>query len=241
MVHVATIKQLFVHPVKSMQALAVDCADLGWFGLNGDRRYAFVRSNQLSGFPWFTGRQAAAMLRYRPYFERSDKGADASVRVQTPCGADHALDAPELLQELSELAGEPLHLMQLNRGTFDEMPASLLSTSSCQALGDMAGMALDIRRFRINIILDLVQHEPFAEDQWASQILRFGEQPDAPELVCTSRIKRCMMVNLDPDSAQSNPAVLKQIASYRDTCFGIHSTIKQLGTIRVGNPVFLTR
>ena len=54
---VGVVKQLNRFPVKSMQGESILESHVDWNGLDGDRRYAFVRSDILAGFPWLTGRQ----------------------------------------------------------------------------------------------------------------------------------------------------------------------------------------
>ena len=57
-------------------------AELGWAGLEGDRRHAFVQSNNRSDFPWLTIRQVPALTTYVPSLR------DGAVVVRTPAGRD---------------------------------------------------------------------------------------------------------------------------------------------------------
>ncbi len=60
---------------------------LGWYGLDGDRRFAFIRGDQTnSGFPWLTGRQIPEMLQYAPRFVAPDNLLQSEVDVETPRG-----------------------------------------------------------------------------------------------------------------------------------------------------------
>ena len=54
---VGYVKEVNLYPVKSMQGVSVPEATLYWYGLNGDRKYAFVRTDTNSSFPWLTGRE----------------------------------------------------------------------------------------------------------------------------------------------------------------------------------------
>ena len=67
-----------------------------------------MRSGNLSSFPWLTGRDAPAMIRYAPYFVDPADPVDSPIRVRTPAGADLALAAPELARELAEQHGAPV-------------------------------------------------------------------------------------------------------------------------------------
>jgi uncharacterized protein YcbX len=48
------ISAIFRYPVKSMAGELLDVARLSWHGIEGDRRLAFRRLTDKSGFPWLT-------------------------------------------------------------------------------------------------------------------------------------------------------------------------------------------
>ena len=61
---VGRVAGLWRYPVKSMAAEALERADVGWHGLDGDRRWAFIREGMVrSGFPWLTIRENPRMWR----------------------------------------------------------------------------------------------------------------------------------------------------------------------------------
>src|SRR3954470_1555874 len=62
----ATVAAIYRYPVKAMGGEPLDEAELGWFGLPGDRRYAFVQSDHTGDFPWLTIRELPALTRYAP-------------------------------------------------------------------------------------------------------------------------------------------------------------------------------
>jgi uncharacterized protein YcbX len=64
---VGFVRQLFRYPVKSMAGEALERAEIGWHGVEGDRRFAFRRVDNTSGFPWLTAGRLPELLRYRPY------------------------------------------------------------------------------------------------------------------------------------------------------------------------------
>ena len=52
--HVGRVCEIVRYPIKSMAGVPTDAAMLGWHGLEGDRRYAFRRVGDNSGFPWLS-------------------------------------------------------------------------------------------------------------------------------------------------------------------------------------------
>ncbi|MEM7032915.1 MAG: MOSC N-terminal beta barrel domain-containing protein [Chloroflexota bacterium] len=238
--YVGTIAHLYVYPVKSMQGIAAEEAELFWYGFRGDRKCAFVRSENGSNFPWLTGRQTANLVRYQPYFvEPADPFASA-IRVKTPDENDYALEDQALQTELSHNYKHPVHLMKLNRGTFDCMPISIMSLNTIQNLNGLVDASLESRRFRPNIVIDTASSvAQYPEDDWLGQGMIFGDEPKTPHLQINYRIKRCAMINIDPDSAEVSPPVLRAVAQTRESCAGVYAAVSRLDSIRVGDPVYV--
>lgn len=234
---VARVAALWRYPVKSMRGEALQRARLYWHGLEGDRRYAFVQSGNLSQFPWLTARELPAMLRYEPYLTSPDEGRSSPIRVRTPDGADQSIEEPELLNALARLYGAPIHLIQLNRGAPDSAHVSVLGLPSVRAIEARVGAPVDARRFRQNILIEPTDNTPFVEETWLGRALQFGDG-DA-RLRLNRPDERCMLVNLDPDTTETRAAVLRQIAQSRDACLGLYAAVEALGEIEVGDPVYL--
>ena len=237
MEQVGTVKAVFRHPVKSMRGEELDAATIGWHGVDGDRRFAFVKSNSPSGFPWLTARELHVMVRYVAHF--SDP-ADVSspLQVTTPEGHTLPLDDPALLAELSDHYGGPAHLMHLRKGCQDSSPLSLIGTATLAELSRRVGLELSPRRFRPNILAEV--DTPFGEEGWLGHTLTFGSRPDSASIRADRQNIRCVLTTVDPDTAEKSPQVLKTITQERDECAGIYLSTVQPGTIQVGDPIYLT-
>ena len=68
------ISAIFRYPVKSMAGELLDVAKLGWHGIEGDRRFAFRRATDTSGFPWLTAGKLPELLLYKPFGQDSSNG-----------------------------------------------------------------------------------------------------------------------------------------------------------------------
>ncbi|MFO7680583.1 MAG: MOSC domain-containing protein [Chloroflexota bacterium] len=229
---VGVVKALYRYPVKSMRGEALAAAQVYWHGLDGDRRYAFVRGDVRSSFPWLSGRQIPQMLTYTPQFADPDDVVNSAVTVLTPNGRSLSITSPELLAELAALYGGPVSLIHIGRGVFDSMPLSVMSTATAAALD------ADFRRFRQNIVIETGSGRPFAEEGWLDKTLTFGGKT---RIRLNRRIQRCVMVNVDPETAVKDPAILKTIAETRDNCVGVHASTEAPGRIAVGDVVWLGR
>jgi uncharacterized protein len=237
---VGRVQAIYRYPVKSMRGESLAEVELGWYGLDGDRRYAFIRGDQVnSGFPWLTGREIPEMIQYTVRFTNPANSINSAVEVMTPRGRVLSLTSPELLQELSYAYGREVQFLKLKRGLFDSLPLSLISTATADTLSQATGQPVDVRRFRQNIIIETFSGQPFAEEKWLGAALTFGRQPDAPRIRLNRRIERCVMITLDPDTSQKRPDLLRHIAQNRDNCTGVHATPERLGFICVGDTVTL--
>jgi len=240
-VEVGVVKELYRFPVKSMRGEALDQAHAFWHGLDGDRRYAFVRSDNRSGFPWLTGREVPQLLQYTPRYTQPDNVADSPVAVELPDGRSLSIDAPELNQELADAYGKPVNLIKIGRGAFDSQVISVMSTATVAELSETIGTAVTPLRFRQNIIIEPFDDQPFVEERWLDSSLVFGSQPDGLRLRLNRRIQRCVMINIDPETSEKEPAVLKTVAQTRQNCAGVYGSTERPGMIRVGDVVKLVR
>jgi len=238
-VEIGHIQAIYRYPVKSMAGESLERSDLGWYGLEGDRRFAVNIVDDRSGFPWLTASKVRELLLFKPVHQESSGKSDLPTHVITPEGKELAIRSEELSEEIMRRFGAEVRLMQLKQGVFDEAAVSLISVATPQKIASDAGIPHDIRRFRPNIVIDTGQAEPFAEDEWVEKTIVFGEPPDGPAVQITNRDKRCVMVNLHPESAESNPAVMKTIVKLNDNNAGVYAMTTRPGALEVGQPVYL--
>lgn len=238
---VGHVREIVRYPVKSMAGVPVQSAALGWHGLEGDRRFAFRRLGDESGFPWLTASKVAELLLYQPFGLDDSTGQPLPTHVRTPAGRELDLRSDDLLREICERFGSGVELMQNRHGMFDDASISVISTATISGIGAEAKLELDRRRFRANIVLETNGSDPFPENDWIGGTLVFGDDEPAPAVRVTSHDVRCMMINLDPDTAAQDARVLKAVVRLNGNNAGAYATVVQAGTIRVGEPVYCTR
>ena len=217
-----------------MAGEALDSADVGWNGLAGDRRWAFIRPDmERSGFPWLTIRERPTMWKYQPRFLEADKPDTSAVVVRTPEGIEYDVDDPALAEEL----GVRVRVIKQNRGVFDTFPVALISMQTISALGVLAGMSLDPRRFRPNLLVDTGDTAGFAEDEWVGAVLRIGTL----RLRVDKRDGRCVVTNVDPETTERDPVVLRTIARERGGQLGVYGTVVSPGRVSVGDRIVVEK
>jgi len=236
-VEIGHVEAIFRYPVKSMGGERLEAAELGWHGLDGDRRLAFRRMDDRSGFPWLTASKLPDLLLFAP--RRREDGADLPTHIRTPDGEEMPVFGDDLAAEVGRRYGTPVQMMQWKHGIFDEASISVIASDTVREIGRLAGRSLDVRRFRPNIIVRLLRSVPFQEDEWLGGVLAFGEGDDAPAITVTMHDVRCSMVNLDPDSASPAPEVLKAIVHANQNNAGIYGAVTRIGRLAVGETIFL--
>ena len=101
---VGRVVGLWRYPVKSMAPEALSEAEVSWQGVEGDRRWAFVRdAAEQSPFPWLTLRQRADMAHYRPRIVDPAKPDASPTVVRTPDGAELDVVTADVAAAVEEL------------------------------------------------------------------------------------------------------------------------------------------
>lgn len=256
---IGTVESLWRYPVKSMRGEEMDEIFAGYPGVYGDRVFAFASSANKKGFPFFTGRDKREMIRYRARFRSPGKAAgpinwtdaensgatplyagsdELMIDIELPDGRTFAVDDPALIEILREGLGDKhqLTLLRSDRALTDCRPLSIFAVQSAKQLGEETGISVDKRRFRANVYLDLTSSNGFAEDEFVGRRLRVG-----PKVVVSivQRDSRCMMITLDPDTAEKEPVLLKKVAQAHDGMAGVYGAVIVAGMIHKADSVDL--
>jgi uncharacterized protein YcbX len=242
-------------PVKALALQHLEEAQLGEGGLEGDRHFYLVgeagRLISNKDFPAF-------QLIHASYDEDVltltltdgsqvtgpvERGEEVTTRFHSRQRTARLVVGP-WGEALSELAGEPLRLVEPSMPATDRGrngAASLLATASLGALGEALGVDdVDGRRFRMNFGIEGL--DPHEEDTWIGKRVQVGDAVVIPH----GNVGRCVITTQNPDTAISDLDTLKGLASYRRELetteplpFGVHAAVAQPGRVRVGDPVSL--
>jgi len=164
-----------------------------------------------SGFPWLSASRLPELLLYHPVGLDESTGEPLPTHVRTPAGSCVELRSPELTAEIAERFGSGVDLMKLKHGIFDEAAVSVISLATIAGIGREAGLDLDRRRFRANIVVETERGETFLEDGWVGRMLVFGDSDPRPAVSVTMCDARCVMINLDPETGEQDARVMKTV------------------------------
>lgn len=256
-----TVDSLWRYPVKSMRGEELNEAFVGFSGVYGDRIFAFESSASPKGFPYLTAREQRRLLQFRPHFRSPDKAArpinlaeaesmapgvtpvfadrsDLMAEVESPTGESLAIDDAALIRMLREgVTDAPdLTLVRSDRALTDCRPVSLISVQSARQLSEEIGATVDQRRFRANIYLDLTAAGGFAENDWVGRSVRIGSKVVVSILELDPR---CVMITLDPDTGESKPEILRQVAQTHRGMAGVYAAVLVEGMVHKGDAVQL--
>ena len=174
--------------------------------------------------------------------------------LQPPTDLDHyrrgAPDSTDMLAELRAVFGregdEPLPdlsifppvIMEFESppGTYlDAFPLLIMSTSALRSLAAaLPDSAVDVRRFRPNLVVDTGDVEGHPEFGWVGTNLRIGEVV----LRVVDACPRCVMVTREvtPDLPEDR-AVLRHVVRDLDQNVGVYAEVVVPGVVRAGDRV----
>jgi uncharacterized protein len=259
MEQLGTVETICRYPVKSMAGEAVEQAFVGFGGVMGDRAYAFARSGGRPGFPWLSATAREDMVLYRPRFRAGAAAAlplelEASlalgpgvnpvfpsedafdVEVATPDGRSLPIRSPELAAELAGRIGETLTLRFSERSLYDCRPLSLIGNASIRKLAEDLDLALDKRRFRMNLYADWLGDAPFRETDLVGRTLQLGARV---RIAILEPDPRCKMITIDPDTAQTDRRILRHVNDAHGGMAGVYAAVLVEGVVRKGDGIWV--
>ncbi|ASU84085.1 MOSC domain-containing protein [Nocardiopsis gilva YIM 90087] len=254
------VRELNVFPLKSMGGNSLTTAEVTATGLLHDREFMLIRPDRRH----ISQREVPELALLRPDYDGVKLTVHAAhaalplVHVPVdgpamevtvhgrPCRGIDQGDAAAAW--FSDALGCPCRLVRFtgerrtlrNDGSLrfaDGYPLSVLSRESLDDLNRRAGSRLPMHRFRPNIVLEGLG--AYGEDTVST--LRIG----TVEIDLARPCARCVIINIDQDSARKSPEPLRALASYRtqdfdggrEIMFGRLGVPRAPGVIAVGDTV----
>jgi len=128
---------------------------------------------------------------------------------------------------------------------FDLFPLSVLTTATLERLSELEPESdFDLRRFRMNVIVDTPANGGFVENDWVGRALAIGDQVRVGVALPDPR---CCMPSLAQDGIERDPKILKALAKHNRIdvagslypCAGVYAVAHATGTIRKDDRVSL--
>jgi len=254
---IGTLENIWRYPVKSMRGEQVEDVFVAYTGVMGDRLYAVSSSTAPAEFPWHTNREQEEFILYSARFRHRERtlrpvAMEAAFKealnppypeseafaldVVTPDGNTLDVEAPAFLDGLGEVTGGELRLHFTQKNAVDCRPLSLFSMQTLAQLEQETGMDIDKRRFRANFYVNWMQADGFFENGLVNRRLKIG---DRLEIMVRELDPRCKSITIDPDTAETQPRLLKHIARKHDGFAGVYAVVLTEGTVSSGDSICL--
>ena len=107
LIDIGHVEAIYRYPVKSMGGEQLENANLGWHGLDGDRRLALRRIDNRSGFPWLTAGKLPDLLLFAPLRRGNGAQEELPTHIRTPDGEEMPVFGDDLAMEISRRYGGP--------------------------------------------------------------------------------------------------------------------------------------
>ncbi|MCB1691530.1 MAG: MOSC domain-containing protein [Pseudomonadales bacterium] len=141
-------------------------------------------------------------------------------------------------EPLPDTSGFPARVAEFATppGTFfDCYPVLVMTRSSLDALAKAApASAIDVRRFRPNILLDTDQ-SGFVEAAWTGRRLRIGDVVLSLDVMCP----RCVMTTVGFDDLPKDPGIMRTLVGTTNQNLGIYAEVLSPGEIVMGDEAVL--
>lgn len=239
-IEVGRVVDTSIYPFKGMRGVKMDEISLRSVSVVGDRTRAFTITDARQTPTLLDTTKFPGLLHYSPSLLTPEDPRTSEVLVRTPNGHTYSADSNALLKEISEKCGRELAILRMGRGAYHSMPVSLLSLASIRAIEKLVGFAVDSRRFRENILIETIKNNPYEEDEWIGKVITFGDREDSARIAAVKLDERCATVNMDPETGEQNPEILRSIVRSHDRKLGIYCGIVFEGRVLKEDTVYVS-
>ena len=229
---IGRVLEIWRYPISSVGGERLARGILKPKGIVGDRLYALIDIT--------TGLPAAPELDIR--WRKALYLTAALTTLSFPSGPTCALDDPALTDLLTNYFGFPCALAAYEPNTNSRLPQAhkryvpapihLLTTASLTQLSALCELgAIDARRFRPTLLIDMFGKSGLIEDTWLGRSIRFGEV----NLIAREKTKRCGMTLLSQPDLDEEPVILRTLLKHNRRNFGIYCDVVCAGSVEVGD------
>ncbi len=254
---IGKLESVWRYPVKSMRGEKVDEVFVAYTGVMGDRLYAISSSDAPAEFPWHTNREQEELVLFRASYRNPAStlkpaaleaafkdalnppypAAEAfALDVEAPDGKAYDVRDPAFLASLRDSSAGELTLHFTQKNAVDCRPLSLFSHQTLALLEREIGLSIDKRRFRANFYADWDADRGFYENELVNRRLKIG---DRLEIMVRELDPRCKSITIDPETAETQPRILRHIARKHSGFAGVYAAVLTEGTVEAGDEIYL--
>lgn len=244
------LNEIHRYPIKGFSGEIIDQTILeSGHGIENDRRFALSISNDVDGTQW---------AKSRSFIINSVRDGLLKYTLRAS-GSIFTLTAPNS-QKLSFNAGNPLSITNFNQALpefvepiignelaprlierikdnqthgmwdYSDTHLSIINLQTINELSDLAGVELDLRRFRGNLLIDDLA--PWQEFAMSGMRYKIGKA----EIEVTRPTDRCPATSVNPETGERDAKIPALLADHYGHAFcGIYAHVAKAGKIEVGD------
>jgi uncharacterized protein len=150
-------------------------------------------------------------------------------------------DSPELEEywpDMEELAlKDTVTDEAMPEGTFFDLAVlHILTTSTINSLRNIyPDGRFEVRRFRPNLVVEVSDETPFAENEWIGKEVLVG----GAKLKITGPCPRCVMTTLPQYDLPKDPGILRTAARHNNAHVGVYASIIESGPVSIGDSIII--
>lgn len=239
---VGRVLEIWRYPISSVGGERISRSLVRPDGLKNDREYGLIDVS--------TGQPAAPEkdVRWRKALHLTAASPEGGLPVVAfPDGRRCSLDDASLNGMLTEYFGFAAAIAAyehtrwrlgflLTRYRHPHFPLHLLTTNSLEQLAALSRKeAIDSRRFRPTVLVEVDRVNGFVESDWIGRRLRLG----GLDLRAEEETKRCGVTFVSQPGIDEDPEILRTILRNNRRHLGIYCSSEASGTIEQGDEVFV--
>jgi uncharacterized protein YcbX len=211
-------------------------------GIEGDRQYGLI--DAATGLPAVPERE----MRWRKALHLQATCMEGAFpAISFPDGRSYSLDDGSLNAILTDYFGfataiaayghtDRRSAFPLTRFRHRHFAMHMLTTASLEYLAGFREVdAIDSRRFRPTVLIEVNEGNRFVENEWIGRRLQLG----AMKLKAQEDTKRCGVTFISQPGIEEDPEILRSILRRNKRNLGIYCSIEGTGTIQLGDELFV--
>ena len=229
-----TISRIRIYPIKSLDPVELQEAEVGVHSLRYDREFAMLTPDGR----FMNGKRSGRVNELKAAYDLPNDMVTFSERIGGPVYSFHLLNEKmEIEKYLSEFFGEPISLLQNKQGQLMDIPTAssvtIVSEASLQSLHkDFLDRTLEDVRLRFRATLELGGVESYWEENLIGEPgngmrLTIGDV----EMIGVSPRARCNVPPRDPLTGNTDKTFVKRMMKSRESTLPKNSHIRAYGSL----------
>lgn len=230
----ATISRIRIYPIKALDPVELQEAEVGVHSLRYDREFAMITQDQR----FMNGKRSGRVNELKATYDLLNDLVYLTPRAGGSVESFHLFnDKRKLEYYLEAFFGEPLSLIHGKQGQLMDIPiassATILSEASLQLLQrEFSEHTLEDVRLRFRATIELAGVEPYWEENLVGEPgVGMRIQIGDVDMICVSPRSRCNVPPRDPLTGITDKMFVKRMLKIREVTLPENSHVPEYGNL----------